>query len=579
MVILNICNLQPKNIFVVLGLLISILSACEKTKIIDPNLDPNIGLTTGAVTIISSNQIKMIGEIKNLNKEEIQDIGFMLYDQSDGASNPREISLGKKEVKVGTIEYTFTSSTKFEIGREYAYTLYVKTLKGFYKGEIVKFSVDLIKTDIEQVNKVVAGKSFTLEGDFSQMESNYYLTITTEDYYSGTKTIKLPYEIGKDTKVLKIEAPKNHVYHGRKYDIILNSQSKNGNNPNKRILSKIQILANIDTPKVNEIYIIDELPISGYALPIDPDHDLKITIADKTLPFAYGMRITDFELNKLQSYTWSYDNGTGSKEFPENLVIKTPKSDQIIINRYAVHPYQSLFISEFNFRQYFGDEIEKITIGNKEYPKVDIYNNALLIDLGDLPVGEHDITFSSSIFDVKLAKKLKVIPFKLESISKTTVYPNDPITFKGSFIKDEFYSLTTEDFFTAFGAYAISDSEVVINCQDMPAGTYNLNFAASSIVANKNIVPLKITVLPPEISSLSSTTIKSGETLTINGKGLANIGWVEIGGFYNFISKSTNEELQVRISHLINPGKYPINLISNRGYNTQISTNKTIEVL
>ena len=522
----------------------------------------------------------MTGEIKNINNEQILDIGFVLYDISQSPENPKEISLKNKEIKVGLFELTYTSPNTFEVDREYAYAPYIKTAKGYYKGELKHFSVDLIKINNDQVSIAPAGKSFILQGDFSQMSKDFFLTLTSQDYYNVTHTVTLPFEVAKDAKSIKITAPKLNVYHGKEYEILLNTQSKNGENHKSRFFSTLKILANIDTPKVNEIYITDDIPITGYALPIENNHDLKITIEGKTLPYKSGMKMTDFDLVKQTEYTWSYNNGSETIEFPKKLILKKPTPDQIKIDKYTVHPYQYFWIQEFDYYKFFGEKIARIKIGNNEYNDVKVSNTGFFLEIGNLPLGEHDITFSSALFDVKLPNKVKVVPFNVSSISKTEVYPYEPISFTGSFIKGDRYFLGTLDYFYSFGNEAISDKEVIINFENLPSGTYTVNFGASTLYGSEElIIPMKFKLLQPVITTLSKDIIKIGEILTLKGKGLNGVNYINLGDYSIFISKRSFDEIQIQIPYWMNPGKYPIKLIFDRTAESEISTSKTIEIL
>ncbi|WP_099370944.1 hypothetical protein [Sphingobacterium sp. 1.A.5] len=570
---------QKTNIFLAC-LLFLIFLGCQKTTIIDPNLEPAIALETGTITIISPNQIKMTGEIKNINNEQILDIGFVLYDISQSPENPKEISLKNKEIKEGLFELTYTSPNIFEVNREYAYAPYIKTAKGYYKGELKHFSVDLIKINNDHISVVPAGKSFTLQGDFSQMSKDFYLTLTSQDYYNVPHTVTLPFEVAKDAKSIKITAPKLNVYHGKEYEILLNTQSKNGENHKSRFFSTLKILANIDTPKVNEIYITDDIPITGYALPIENNHDLKITIEGKTLPYTSGMKMTDFDLVKQAEYTWSYNNGLETIELPKKLQLKKPTPDQLKIDKYIVHPYQYFWIQEFDYYKFFGEKIAKIKIGNNEYNDVKVSNTGFFLEIGNLPLGEYDIIFSSALFDVKLPNKVKVVPFNVSSISKTEVYPYEPILFTGSFIKGDRYFLGTLDYLNSFGNEAISDKEVIINFENLPSGTYTVNFGASTLYGSEElIIPMKFKLLQPVITTLSKHIIKIGEILTLKGKGLNGVNYINLGDYSIFISKRSFDEIQIQIPYWMNPGKYPIKLIFDRTAESEISTSKTIEIL
>jgi len=558
------------------------MTGCEKTTVIDSNTEPAIGLITQAISIESARELKMSGEIKNLNKEEILDMGFILYEIGDGTENPKEISLGKAQAKVGPIEYLYSSSDAFQIGKKYAYCIYVRTPKAYYKGQIEKFSIDLIKTEDDadaKIHKVIAGNSFELKGEFSQMNQNITLSILSKDFFNEV-LIKLPYQIAKDGKSLKIQAPGKDVYHGKQYEILLNSQDPNGENSYKRVLSTIQILARLDTPKQNELFYGDELPITGLALPYEQEHDLKIIVEGKSLPFSYGMKLSDFGPFNQSSLKWSYDNGNGAKDFPEPLQIKTPQGDQINLEQTRLHPFQLINLRGIDFKRYFGTTIKKITIGSREYTDVEVKDWGISLDPQELSPGSYDIKLSSSMFDVKIPTKLHIKAFDMTSVSNTKLYPYEEVTIKGSFIKGEYYMINPSPY--AFETItAESETELKYKLGYLPAGSYNIELSLDRVGENnqKTIKRLPINILNPILTGLSTTKVRAGESFILKGKGLAGISHLFLGNYVPEIIRHTNEEIEVRVQYFFLPGKYPITLVTQRLYDNTIKTDQIIEIL
>ncbi|WP_313368700.1 hypothetical protein [Sphingobacterium mizutaii] len=120
------------------------MAACSKTSVIDPNTESAISLSTDVVTILASNQIKMVGEIKKLNSEPIQEIGFVLYDLDLDPTNPKEIKMDKPSTKEGKKEYTYTASIPFVIGKNMRIAFMCEPTKHFIKG--IKLSLWWIRS-------------------------------------------------------------------------------------------------------------------------------------------------------------------------------------------------------------------------------------------------------------------------------------------------------------------------------------------------------------------------------------------------------------------------------------------------
>src|SRR5690606_39927546 len=125
-----------------------------------------------------------------------------------------------------------------------------------------------------------------------------------------------------------------------------------------------------------------------------------------------------------------------------------------------IHPDQSVDIFGIEFNKYFGNTLQKVKIGSKEFGYYMSYPSYLSIAIHDLPYGKHTVSLQSSLFNVTLNQQLELLPFNISSISPSEIYPNEELQIKGNFIKGMEYSVTFNDFFQT-SAIAESNSESI----------------------------------------------------------------------------------------------------------------------
>lgn len=547
------------------------MTACSKTSVIDPNTESAISLSTDVVTILASNQIKMVGEIKKLNSEPIQEIGFVLYDLDLDPTNPKEIKIDKPSTKEGKKEYTYTASNPFVIGKKYAYCIYVRTNKAFYKGNQVEFMVDQIKTDPEKETKAVAGTYMSLEGDFSQLDKDSYITL------AGKELGKLPFEVAKDKKSIKILAPTQMVNHDDVIDIILNRKDPNGNNYFSRTIGKMKIIARIHPPKSYEIYYNQALPITGDALPYQKS-SLNIIINGKKLPYYYGITIGEFGPINQSSLKWSIDDGVKVTDFPEPLQLIAPKPEDLSLGPVQIHPDQSVDIFGIDFNQYFGNTLQKVKIGSKEFGYYMSYPSYLSIAIHDLPYGKHTVSLQSSLFNVTLNQQLELLPFNISSISPSEIYPNEELQIKGNFIKGMEYSVTFNDFFQT-SAIAHSNSEIIYKVPFLIGNNYEVKLMYNGKAINDQTQKsFRLKLLNPIITSLSAKQVNPGDVLILKGRGLEKVDYIFFENYAVVTERTSNEELKVKMPLMLLPGKYKIYLNGNNS-SESILSNQVIEIL
>jgi|GEM_PF-1074081 len=563
MTILNSINLITyRNILRYCGFLIALtLASCEKTKTIDNSNSVAIELETLEAKIMSVNEIQFVGNINSLNKEEILDMGFMLYDLSKDPQNPIEISMGKESAKVGKVAYGYKAKTSFVVGQTYGFSLYVKTKKAFYKGEQNSFSVDLIQIDKDNIRYAKIGQKARIKGDFAQLNSSYLISLGAE----SSETV--PFEISKDNSELSFILPATNKNHGQSLEIYLLHKKENGSNQYRRKLLTVNLLGTVNTPLPNTYYYGDVLPLSGIGIEKPVTGTLKVVMNGKSVEYTPVLTFADFGPFTGNKIKWAIDYGNEVVEFAEPLQLKVPSLSHLKFEPNGYHPYESIFIDNFDFYKYYGGSLPEIRLGNHKI--IDpFFQQYLHFSMNNIPEGQYALEFVSPMYTVKSSNMITVKKIALNPLPRKEVYRLDKMTLTGSFIAGRSYVVALAHSVEAYKAKSATELDIVIP-QAAP-GNHKLQM--------EGVLEQDLKILEPQFTSISQKTVSVGGNITIKGKGLNDVYTVFFDNYAIFPSHVDGETLQVTPPYTLLAGKYKI--ILNFNYdNKYLDTNQYIEIL
>ncbi|WP_156167575.1 IPT/TIG domain-containing protein [Sphingobacterium sp. Ag1] len=552
-----------RNIFHYCVFLIALtLASCEKTETIDNSNPVAIELETLEVKIMSESEIQFVGNISSLNKEEILDVGFMLYDLSKDPQNPIEISMGKEAAKVGKIVYDYKAKANFIMGQTYGFSFYVKTKKAFYKGVQNSFSVDLIQIDGDNIRYAKIGQKAAIKGDFAQLNRNYVISLDAE----SSETV--PFEISKDNSELSFVLPATNKNHGQSLEIYLLHKKENGLNQYRRKLLTLKLLGTVNRPLPNTYYYGDVLPLSGIGIEKPVTGTLKVVMNGKSVEYNPALTFADFGPFKGNTIQWAIDYGNEVVEFAEPLQLKAPSLSHLKFEPNGYHPSGIIIIHDFDFSKYYGTTLPEIRVGTHKITDAHFSDQSLIFDLKGLPEGRYPLEFVSPMYSVKSDMMIVVKNFILNPLPRKEVYQLDQMTLTGAFIPNQWYVLSIGPSSEIFEAK--SATEIDIKIPRVTPGDYKLKL--------EDAPAQDIKILDPQFTDVSPKTVSVGQNITISGKGLNDVDMVFLNNYAFFPSHINGETIQIPIPYTVLPGKYKLMLRFNYN-NKDLATNQYIEIL
>ncbi|OOG19369.1 hypothetical protein BWD42_05400 [Sphingobacterium sp. CZ-UAM] len=564
MIILNsIKQITHKNILRYCCFLIALtLASCEKTKTIDNSNLVAIELETLEAKIISESGIQFIGNISSLNKEEILDMGFMLYDLSKDPQNPIEISMGKDAAKVGKVAYTYKAKTSFVVGQTYGFSFYIKTKKAFYKGERITFAVDLIHINEDNIRYAKIGQKATIKGDFAQLNGSYLVSFGAESNETAT------FEIGQNKSELSFIVPARNKNHGDSLEIYLLHKKENGLNQYRRKLLTVGLLGSVNKPASNTFYYTDALPISGLGIENAVEGSLKVLMNGKSIDYRSGLAFADFGPFKGNTIKWAIDYGNEVVEFEDAIQFKAPSLSHLKFEPNGYHSTGIIIIHDFDFYKYYGTVLPEIRVGTHKITNARFGGQSLIFDLKGISEGQYPLEFISPMYSVKSDMMIVLKKFALNPLPRKEVYHLDQMTLTGAFIPGQGYVLSIGQSSEIFEAK--SATEIDIKIPRIPAGDYKLKL--------EDAPEQDIKILDPQFTDVSPKTVSVGQNITITGKGLNDVDMVFLNNYAFFPSHINGETIQIPIPYTVLPGKYKLMLRFNYN-NKDFATNQYIEIL
>lgn len=538
------------------------LSSCEKTTTIDNSNGIAVELKTLDAKIVSESEIHFTGNISSINKEDILDVGFILYDLSADPKNPIEISLGKEVAKVGNIEYKYKPKFDFVVGQTYGFNLYVKTKKAFYKGGQSTFIVDLIKIDDDQVRYSKIGQKTTIKGDFAQLNGSYLISFGGES--NETTTL----EISQNKSEISFVIPPINKNHGQSLEIYLLHKKENGLNQYKRKLLTIELVGTVNKPAPNTYYYYDALPIAGLGIGNPIDGTLKIVMNGKSNNYRPGLGFADFGPFKGSEIKWAIDYGNEVVEFAEPLKLKVPSLSHLTFEQNGYHTYGTISIDNFDIYKYYGTSLPEIRLGTHKIANAHFQQQSLFFELKNIPEGQYILEIVSPMYTVKSNTMISVKILVLNPLQQKEAYPKDEITLTGAFIPGYWYVLSLANTVEAYQAK--SATELDIKIPSAAPGTYKLKLVDAP--------EQDIKILEPRFTNVSPAIVSVGENMTIKGKGLNDVNMVLLNNYAIYPTHIDSETLQVKPPYTILPGRYKLTLNFSYG-NKYVDTNQYIEIL
>lgn len=553
-----------KNTLIYLLVLVYTLQvSCTKEKEIEIIHTP-IALKALSASDITESQVTLYGQIQGSTKEEIVDIGFIIYESNmnNDESIVKEISLGKQEIEIGkTVNYTWKKDNIFDLDLIYSYVFYVKTLNGFYKSEPIHFEINQIKLDENTPIIATLDETISIEGNFKQITDLHFIT------FNENSTNRIPIQLNENKSKLTLTLPKNGYVHGNQIEVILNKQSKSDNSFFiKQKLITIKIAAKITGLKKYKVAFNDLIEIVGTGLPSYGDPNLILYIGDQKINY-YNPTFTLSQIQNLKgkSYLFGYNNGRDSIIFSQKIELEQPNGNTLNFSEKAHHG-SFIFVDNFDFYRHFGNKQLQSFLGNTAInTQYEIYSNRTSFRIpSEIPEGKYNLKFKGEITEITSSKTIEIIKFDWKSINKKSFYIGDTIQLNGKFFKNNSYSvlITSLSQFIPISSY---DGYIKFALPKIKSGTHQIRAQYNDNNGLYNINQSHVETFEVKMPIINSVITKKESfdyTRTIvQGKGLDPsftffIGNVQVPTSFDFYNGSSQN---VELYNLpIIPGKYKV---------------------
>ncbi|WP_426792374.1 hypothetical protein [Sphingobacterium sp. WOUb80] len=499
--------------FVMVSSLTLLTVACKKVQEIEYvySAEEKIVVRTGHTEELSKKSVTLFGQIDSIADQKIISYGFIIktIDQYAIERKEQEIEVGKNTVGP-TIKYTYQPNEPFDLDLKYTYSLYVRTEKGYYRGEFNSFQIGGFLIDPVKMIKAKPGEEIVVQGDFKLIDQNYkFFSYFADAVSNASQSLEIPYTIAPDKKSIRFQVPKtNGLYHGQDISFSFKRREYPYGDFYYNI-AQVKILGQLLPLVKTNFKPIEVMDILGLNLPDfrHPSSDFKIILGDLQIPFTSQLQFNQIENLKGNRFKFGYTNGVETVIFKEEILFYVPDLAKISIEQSFVHPGAKCIIQWPEFWDFQSGMYFDYTFGNLPVEPRQTGNESLIFEVGDLKEGSYSFQIKDRFYDISLPQKIVVKNFDWVSSDKTNAYEGDRITLYGNFSKGNIYSLQGsnniywdavcdkdgEAYFTWFlsnfgsnkisigyqnsaGVYSFSDKKLAIN----PMGITLESFAPSS---------------------------------------------------------------------------------------------------
>lgn len=427
-----------------LMVILFLFTSCSKEKGETPTPTTPPVAITGAFEAISKNSIIFNASLENQNSlDQITEYGFIVY-----AINAQQVKSAEQEIPIGQklneqkIRYTYKPTTAFEMNQTYYYCFYVKTKNTFIKGKFNSFELNKLQLGSPSEFMGMAGENIQLQGDFSMLDSNYFLRTYLD------QTVRISYSISADKKALSFKIPHlPNLQHGKKLEIKLEKRYSDGNNYSQ-LVANIRILGKIEPPAQKTYNFRDKMRFFGTALPNswESDKTLQLIIGNTTVPYQSEIDISTLKELKGSTFKIGYKNGRDSVVFSDMYQVIGPDANKLSFEVTAIHPNTLFIVNGFYFYTYFEPDKSSANLGGHPIDLISYDYNPMSFTTRNIPEGEYTLQIKNNLYQVDSKQKLVVKKFDWQSIDKKTAYVGEYVTLSGNFIKGFSYMIYATEY-------------------------------------------------------------------------------------------------------------------------------------
>lgn len=521
--------------------------ACKKTeeKLVPIIESKPIAFEFSKIEEISQSGATVSTRLVSLNQENILEYGVLISRVESGNSGKEEQIALAKDVKIGTLSYSFTPKGGLKSADRYAVGFYIQTDKGFYRSTAVMIRWNNISVEPAEIKSVRTGDKITVNGNFEGVNESYLIR---NSYY---QTI-IPYEISSDKKKLIYVIPKTTATHGSTLEFFLQNISSAGSNNGypdyeSYALPRVKVVATIDPLIVSNMYLNTPITLTGQNLPDRYQETTDLFLIVNGIKVKYQNPFNLFDIAGLKGNTFKigYHNGINEVIFPTAVQLILPNGADMIFNRSVVHPKTSVQVSGMKFNQFFYNSRFTVQFGELAADQGQLnYDESIQLQIPDISNGSYPISINSPYYDkITSNNKIEVRKLTLSQVDTKTAYIGDQIKVSGTFIDGIEYGVNLNDH--AIYDKKLNNGTMTFKIPDQKEGKalikvyyYGTN---DQIFGEGN---LSFNIEKSTISSVSPLYAYPGDLITVKGKGIMHAEQVFLGGQYVQVVNRTNDSFQ-----------------------------------
>lgn len=539
-------------------------SNCSKSDLAKPDVEQvqEYQINTLGFSDITSNQVKLTGQIKIAGNETVLDHGFIIQEAGTEANSSSEIniSLGKTN-QVGEISTTFKSPKSFDPNVYYTFYFYVRTEKNFIKGNLHEFALNSLSIIPNEKRFSYGRDTIHVNGNFENLGDKFRIRVR-----GAFELFSLPFTLSADKKVLSFVIGAGPEVSN--FDEIQISLVRKNENPKSYVQDLVQItyLAKVVFERAYHDFLtplkfkVENIADSYYGI-----KNLFILINGKKIPYNNNLYLRDHPEFGGKTLNIGYMNGKDSVYFSEPYNLIQPSSDDPIIPHIdRVHPNTLLNFNAKQLHHFFWAYVSA-KLGNEEVEaRFDYRENLLGIHVGDLPEGEYDLTVYNQFHFYNHKNKIKVEKLKISTKGPYSTYIGDTIQLKGNFIKGLEYFVINQNNDLINSAVG-GENEIKLEVISGFEGVTAFKFISSDeyykeLKSNAIAIPYKS--LGYTIDKFYPTSGTTGDVLTIEGKGIGCVPAILLGDTKITPIKINNHKISFSIPRLPGKGKMKISISS-----------------
>jgi len=408
---------------------------CNKDSDPSPEMEESkpIELEVVVPESYGSDGIKLIGRVLHLNDETIKEQGFFLQEINPYApSLPIQIKISSKP-QSGNNVLMYTQFSK--IGADYEVKYYIYTDKNQYLSKAIKFQyIPITLTSFSERN-VNQGDLITVNGDFSKLDSNYYISSNTENSYI-IEDFQL--KISNDKKSLSFQIPER-LGHGDEPYFTLSR-----NNTMPIYLGRVNVVGKLLPLNNYDVYYRDQINFIATGFKFDSKKPFSILVGNKAFSLKTHYQTTVEDLikgQKANTFKIGYYNGVDTIYFPKLLKLNKPTADDFYFRETIAHPNFSISVNAYELERKMPLIGSNISFGDKTAYLYTTWNGSDRLTIGDVPNGTYNVRFENDHFTYLSSKKLTIQKLQVTSFSPKIIQEDQMLTITGNFINGRSYRI------------------------------------------------------------------------------------------------------------------------------------------